>query len=358
VTLPVNSTPIAPEKPDIFFIIVDGYGRTDQLERVMGYSNQGFIEDLGKRGFYTAENARSNYCQTQLSLAATLNLSLLQDYPELFPRASDDRDPLKRAMDKSFASAYLKKLGYATIAVTSGFDEVSFNSADIAYSQPLAMTMLDSALVQLTPVTISDTPGKSQFDARREVLSGAMDTLRYLATPTARPRFIVAHILAPHPPFVFDAGGNPVQQKTPFGFWDGSHYMGLSGTRPLYREGYTGQVQWLNKQLESMVDEILRKESGRDPVIIIEGDHGSKLGMDQEEIEKTDLKECFGNLMAFHVPDRVRAKLYPEITSANTFRVVFDGLFGERLPLLPDRSFYSPFSKPYRFTDVTNRLAG
>lgn len=357
VKLPVQATAATVrERPDIFFIIVDGYGRSDQLQRVMGYSNESFVSELRNRGFFVEDQSHSTYDQTQLSLTSTLNLSELQDFPRVFPADSDERDPLKVGIDKSFISSYLKRLGYTYVGVTSGFNEVDFRSADLYYDRPLALSMIEDALVQLTPITLVKAPTESLFIDRRESLLGALRNVANLGKPAASPRFVVAHILAPHPPFVFDADGNPVRQHIAFGFWDGSHYMSVGGTQKLYRDGYVGQIQYLNKLLLPVIDALIAKARVR-PIIIIEGDHGSKLRLEQDIAKKSDLKEVFGNLMAFYVPPSVQQYLTPKTTSVNTFRAVLDGLFGEKLPMLPDRSFFSPFSMPYRFEDVTSQVA-
>ena len=70
------------ERPDIFHVVLDGYGRTDVFERAYGFSDREFVEGLRKRGFYVADDARSNYVQTELSLASMLNLRPVQDLVE------------------------------------------------------------------------------------------------------------------------------------------------------------------------------------------------------------------------------------------------------------------------------------
>lgn len=40
----------------------------------------------------------------------------------------------------------------------------------------------------------------------------------------------------------------------------------------------------------------------------------------------------------------------------NSFRLVLSELFGEDLPLRPDRSYYSNLPHPYDFTDVTEKV--
>jgi hypothetical protein len=163
--------------------------------------------------------------------------------------------------------------------------------------------------------------------------------------------------MAPHPPFVFKADGSPTPKpKGPFGFWDATHYMAVGGTPESYKAGYTQQIQYVDREILAIVDE-LQAKSSTPPVIVIQGDHGSKLGLDQESLEKTDIHECFGILNAYYVPDGIRKDLYPTISPVNTFRALFSGLFGDRLPPLPDRSAYSTWSHPYEYMDVTDRLA-
>ncbi|HTQ09255.1 MAG TPA: hypothetical protein VMI31_04220 [Fimbriimonadaceae bacterium] len=357
VDLPVKATAATVQsRPDIFFIIVDCYGRADQLKRVMGYSNDPFVSQLRSRGFFVADRSHSNYDQTQLSIAATLNLTFVQDYPKTFPRDSDDRRPLSDGTNLSFAASYLRRLGYKYIAVTSGYP-LDFHSADLNFKRPMVRSMIENTYIQFTPITVDNSAITTMFEDRRDCLVGAFQNLKYLAEPMPQPKFVVAHILAPHPPFVFDANGRPIRQPgIPFGFYDGSDYMGAGGTHQTYRDGYVGQVQFLNGQLLQIIDAIVSKAK-TPPVIIIEGDHGSKLGLDQNNIAKTDLHECMSNFMAFYVPPSVKSLLYPQITSINTFRTLFDGLFNEHLPLAPDRSYYSPFTEPYQFVDVTKQVA-
>jgi hypothetical protein len=64
-----------------------------------------------------------------------------------------------------------------------------------------------------------------------------------------------------------------------------------------------------------------------------------------------------GILSAFHVPPAVRERLYPYISPVNTFRVLLDAQFGAGLAPLPDRSYFSYYDDPYRFEDMTGRLA-
>ena len=61
------------------------------------------------------------------------------------------------------------------------------------------------------------------------------------------------------------------------------------------------------------------------------------------------------NLVAFHLPSG-EAGLYPGITPVNTFRVVFNEVFGTDLAMLEDRVLYSEYVRPYDFQDVTDSI--
>jgi hypothetical protein len=341
--------------PDFFYIILDGHGGVTALRNALNYDDAGFVKGLEDRGFYVAPQSHSNYVQTELSLASSLNMQFI---PQLLPNIdldSFDRAPLDTLADRNELAARLGRAAYTYIAVTSGFPSLRFKSASLVARYEQGLSLFESTLLDDLPFYAVGGTLESQYDDRRAQLRGAFRTLEGLAVPASRPRFVFVHILAPHPPFVFEPDGSAAPKlKGPYGFWDGSHFMSFGRTHKQYRDGYVGQVQYIDKMTLRAVDAIL-SHARTPPVIVIQGDHGSKMGLDQESVDRTDLHECFGILNAYHVPDEVRAKLYPTITPVNSFRVILDGLFGDQLPLLPDSSAYSTWSKPYRFVDVTGR---
>lgn len=341
--------------PDILYIVLDGYGRTDQLARTIGYDDKWFIDELSRRGFYIATDSHSNYSQTDLSLASVLNMDTIQT---LLPNADSqtaDRLPLFRLIDDNRVANHLRLFGYKYIGVRSGFPGIRFETADYVPQSGPRTTLFEATILQLTPLRLSSTAIGSLYDSRRRDLLRAFRHLKDLSAPTTSPRFIVAHIIAPHPPFVFDAEGRPVRPSGPFGFFDGSHYMQLVGDEMDYKTGYADQAQFIAKQTLKVVDAFITK-SNVQPIIIIQGDHGSKLHLDQESLENTDVQECFSILNAFLVPPDLKPTLYPSISSINTFRLLLSNLFRLDLPLLPDHSFYSTISRPYHLIDVTPKL--
>ena len=303
-----------------------------------------------------AADSHSNYVQTEISLSSSLNMQLIPTLLPKQPRDTTDREVFDELISKNELASFLKSQGYETISITTGFPAVRFPISDLWMDRVSQYTLFETTLVQMTPFVDSEGSIGSQFDWRRKARDAAFKDLKETAGPASRPRFIFVHVLAPHPPFVFGPNGEVMPHHGPFGYWDASDYMHYSGDLNSYRDGEDGQIAYLDKQLISTVDAIQTAATTK-PVIVIQGDHGSKSRLDQNDLSKTDVTEAFPNLEALYVPDAIRAKLYPTITPVNEFRLILGELFGLNMPLLPDRSWYSPFAHPLEFTDVTATVA-
>ena len=59
------------------------------------------------------------------------------------------------------------------------------------------------------------------------------------------------------------------------------------------------------------------------------------------------------NFCALYFPDGGAEAIYESITPVNIMRLVFNRYFDADLDLLEDRSYFSYYSEPYRFADVT-----
>jgi hypothetical protein len=169
-----------------------------------------------------------------------------------------------------------------------------------------------------------------------------------------KPKFIFAHIFAPHPPFVFGEQGEFVFPEREFSLSDGSQFFSV-GSPEEYREGYRNQLLFLNQNIQRIIEKILTS-SETPPIIILQGDHGPGLMMDHFEVDKTNLWERTGILNAYYFPGKDVSQLNSKISPVNTFRLLFNLYFGGNYPLLEDKSFYSASNTPYIHMDVTDRI--
>jgi hypothetical protein len=109
---------LAGGSPDIYYIIVDGYGRADVLQGIYHFDNSDFLQYLDQRGFYVASSSQSNYMQTALSLTSSLNLGYLDSLATQMGMA-DSRAPLLESLQHSQVRSLLENAGYEFVVVAS-----------------------------------------------------------------------------------------------------------------------------------------------------------------------------------------------------------------------------------------------
>jgi len=342
--------------PDIYYIILDGYARADILEELYRYDNGEFLDYLKRRDFWVADKSRSNYCQTALSLASSLNLHYVQ---ELINRIHDDSrntSLLRNLIRDSEIVRFLRQHGYKFAAFSSGYSFTEMSKADIYLSPPQALSESENLLINRTPIRplLAKLPLKSQFDLHRDRLLYIFDELPRVGK-TQSPVFVFAHIMAPHPPFVFGEGGEPIRCDGEFSYGDGSHYTRKRG-REGYRRDYARQLVFINQKAKEAIDGILAASSVP-PVIILQSDHGPGSTLKWDDPQGSNLEERMSILNAYYLPGGGDELLYDEISPVNTFRVICNHYFGTNYELLANKSYFSDHRHPYRFISVTHRAA-
>jgi hypothetical protein len=110
----------------------------------------------------------------------------------------------------------------------------------------------------------------------------------------------------------------------------------------------------MNMMLEDAITSIL-ESSEVDPIILIQGDHGPRLLIDWNSIDKSCPWEAASILSAYYLPNIDQKSLYASISPVNSFRLIFDMYFGSQFGLLEDKTYFSNFARPFRFEDVTGR---
>ena len=333
--------PVTP--PDVYLFLLDSYGRADLLQQAYGFDNSDFLNGLRERGFFVAECSQSNYVRTEISLASSLNMQYLQELSDKFSPDTTRRGLLWDSLKHNAVRYNFESMGYETITVDTEFEWLNIKDSDHFLSPPpisSGMTQFEALFLRTTLARYAQDWGWVDPDYLMGV--GARDRFNSVfnniddITRMPQPTFAYLHLLSPHPPFVFDANGNPTY---PPDFWnDQRMYPG-----PLYQKGYVQQAQFLNKKILQAVDTILA-ESKVPPVIIIQGDHGPWL-------QPKDKRMWI--LAALYLPEH-NDELYPTITPVNFFRLVFNSYFGGKYEVLEDVSYFSPVPKLYDFSEVPN----
>src|SRR6185503_11849703 len=122
--------------PDVYYFILDSYGRDDLLKQAYGYDNSEFVDGLRARGFYVAECSQSNYVRTEISLGSSLNMSYLQGLDPAFVAESIRRRVLWDSLKHSAVRYNFESMGYKTVAFATGFAWNELEDADVFYTPP------------------------------------------------------------------------------------------------------------------------------------------------------------------------------------------------------------------------------
>ncbi len=345
-------------RPDIYFIILDAYGREDILHEICGFDNSAFTGYLRKKKFYIADRAVSNYCQTGLSLGSCLDMDYLDEFVKQIGEYSTSNQPLKNIIEKSRTISYLKKKGYKIISFASGRPETELKWADQYLKKGKPIDPFLNILENITP--IPDIKKifipNNKYDVHRETILYALNNLGKVASHGREPRFVFAHIEAPHPPFVFGQAGAPLNLEARFNDHDGDWLIRRGRfTREEYIKRYIDQLIFINSRIKITIDEILANSS-QPPIVFLAGDHGPRVEMNWDDPEKTNAKEAMSILLACFLPNGGEARLYPGISLVNCFRVILSHYFNLDLALLPDKCYLSTSKHLYKFHDITNRV--
>jgi hypothetical protein len=333
--------------PDVYYIILDEYGREDVLKEVMNYDNSEFIRYLKNKGFYVADQGATNYGITLMSISSSLNSTYLDGY--VSPKPGDEKintQQIIHMVNRSKARSAFEQAGYRFVSFATGYLFTEIRDADLYYQPDNYINDFEMEYINTTVLSLGS--GAIYGPRTRGLTLNTIHRLAELPTIAPdRPKFVFAHILAAHVPFVFGPNGEAVEPWT--------FSMAASSPDRTYKTAYKDQVTYINKLMEATIDEILAKSKVK-PVIILQGDHGPETLLDWYSIDNTCLKERMTILNAYYLPGIDPQKLYPTITPVNTFRLVEDHYLGMHEGLLEDHSYFSTWDKSYQYIDVTGRL--
>lgn len=346
---PVTARTDAAPGRDIYFLVFDRYGSADAIDRRFNITDNDLYGWLEERGFQVPANSHANYRATDFSLAATLNMQFLDNLTREVGRDSDDRTPAQDMIREHEVGRFLKSQRYRYYQIGSWFGptrSVAIADENLVYgvASEFETVLNDTTILPAIDRVRGVVSAEPTFrDRHREGSLFGFRQLRRVATAPG-PKFVFAHILLPHDPYVFKADGSPLSEAE-----------AMAVREP---ELYADHLAFTNSQIKEIVGYLLAGPEETRPIVIIEGDEGPLMCQAVDCVGNTQdyLRIRLGNLVAMYLPD-VDYVLPDTFTSVNTFRVVFREYFGANLEPLPDRSFTWPDNEHlYDFRDVTDLI--
>jgi hypothetical protein len=334
------------QKRDIYHIVLDRYGSLDAMRTGFGVDNADFVAWLRDQGFQVVDGAHANYARTTLSLGAMLGMTLLDDIAADAGPASQDLNPVVRRIRDSRAGAFLQDQGYEHIHLGSWFTQTRDSRIADQVHVPSAEASFDSTLYDLSvlPVILGEPDSKLVF-ARRHADAGlfGLELLEDLRDDPG-PKYVFAHILLPHPPYVFLEDGTFDPENATL----------------------RSQLTYTNERLKRFLEPLLALPEAERPIIILQGDEGpypqrlfdDETGFEWDHATDEELITKFGILDARLMPGpEGEASLPTGTTNVNTYPDLLRRYFGATIDDAPDRIIASTKDEPFAMTDITQRLA-
>ena len=192
-----------------------------------------------------------------------------------------------------------------------------------------------------------------------DVILCTFSTLPEVKENTSEPIFVLAHIMIPHPPFIFGPNGESISPDS-LDLFSPTHWFD--------KESAINQITFTNKQTQELISKIF-SHSKNSSIIIIQGEYGSaftaysaacmkdgKLGCDYRNLTNENLNERMSNFGAYYLPSNDYNLFYDSMTPVNTFRIIFNSYFDDEYPILEDKMYWSVTTAPYQFVEMTDKL--
>jgi hypothetical protein len=352
----LSHSPSAPGMPDVYLIVLDKYTGSRMLSKSFGFDNGAMNESLRERGFVLPTDPRANYVLTFLALAAMLNVRYLDDLPARFTTEGrwEDAYPL---IEHNRVVKEFRAQGYRIVTVPSAFGATRQNrAADAEVPAPSAVRSEVYArwiqwtagpmLRTLACTALGCDPGTPPYlPSTAGFVDLAFRALDSLSHQAEQPKFVFAHLLLPHEPYLF---GPHCEQRSAYWPQDDSD-------RTRIRTAYVDQIQCLNRRLLSLIDTI-RARSRVPPVILLQGDHGhGQLGRDLPPLTAASAQavaERQSVFAAYLLPSLPAGSISDSIGPVNIMRLVLRQYLHLDLPQLPEHTYWSSGYQPYHFTPI------
>ena len=350
-TEPIRTRPGAKVGPkrDIYLIVLDEYANAEVTRRLFGFDNHAFLDSLRQLGFVVPA-VHSNYSHTFLSLPSMLNASHIVGLSGELGRMSVDRTVTDYLVRHNRTVPFLKSQGYRyALFPTLGWEATKHDQrADIEFHarrefDPAREVSRSGLRLVLVRTSLLKFVNWGSGDLNRDYVTG---TLNGIARIPKRPGpvFTFAHLMSPHDPYVFARDCGPPR-----------HEAGGSRSQ---REAaaYVEQIQCLNHKVLDLVDTLLRT-SELPPVILLQGDHGSKTLLPYKDRSPDRItvaagKERLGAFGAYYLPDHGSEVFGDSVTIVNVVGNVLRFYLGADLPREPDDMYLSVHRAPFAFKRV------
>ncbi|MCX7954861.1 MAG: hypothetical protein N3A01_06695 [Bacteroidales bacterium] len=293
------------KKPDIFYIIIDGFANQNILKKYYNINIDTFVKFLEKKGFFVSTSSIANYYSTPQALHSTLNMKYIEGSESV-------------NVNNNLVFNIFKSNGYKIYVVKSGYTISNNFVCTDEYLYNDILNDYERGILKNTIFRLDDLVGIVPYIRIKK----QFEIIKNFNFKLSSPKFLFAHIVCPHPPFVFNRNGElkPVNSFSD-NVWDP-------------KNAYGEQTLFVVKEIMAIVNNILEKYKFAitKPIIIIQSDHGPFYSGGN----RNDFVKCRTYIFnAIYLENK--KWLYNNISAVNTFRYVLKYEFNFNIDLLQDK---------------------
>ncbi len=243
---------------NVYYMIFDEYGGTQNLQYYYNFDNQEFEDYLDNRGFC--------YSHSSYNQEATLTIQIVPNLLNLDYVTSDDDNRNRAYMREPVLYRYFWNMGYKINLVNhqnflakEGCNSLLEKQKEVAVGADVNFT--DYLIEQSIISSIFRNIGNYFQEQYANDLTEALKTMESSWKEANEDKTLtICYIQCPHIYFVYDENGNllPKEQKSN---WED-------------KDVYIGQLKYLNRWIQKTVDGII--DNDPDAVIILQSDHGAR----------------------------------------------------------------------------------
>ncbi len=325
------------QKPNIYFLLFDGYPSVKVLKDSFNFENIGFTNFLSKNSF-TSLPISSNYDMTQFSMSSTLNMNYINHQYNLLHTTQQEYQKRQKEISNATVFEIFENMGYQ-LENNSIFDihnlpgtssENNFLLTNgILLTDKIFINRLNKDMGRIVPLSVVKwipfLQRNSSFKDRVNNNNIEKVLLKKNNLPNQKPIFNYAHFIMPHTPYYYDSVGNV--NNSPF-------LINKSGDE--LKNEFVSYLKYTNSVMEKVVLHLIKQDSTA--IVIILSDHGHRAFKNNNTGLPNKLSSL-ENIGAVHFPDNNYGNMPDTITNVNFFRYLFNTQFYQNFAFVKDSTF-------------------
>ena len=314
-----------PLKPNVYFIMLDGYAKNKNLKKYWNYDNFNFTNSLKQQGFYNIENSHTDY---NLTIETVTSMFTSE---EVTPSASLNSLIEKQKNNSRIENQLRNNSTVVKTFQTNGYDFHNFFVTVINNINSLQYPFASNSIYKnsIYQVFFQGIGWINSFFLLKSDLERIEKVKEICTVPiNKKSSFIYLHMMSTHFPFCLNEKQTFVYYENPkiFGEYiisvtDNVKFSMNTESKEkfkIWRYRYINHLVKINQLVLPLIDFIKKKDSNA--ILVVASDHGSRILCDIcfEEARK----ESFENISYVYFPDKNYSDLTQNMTPTDLMKVL------------------------------------